>query len=74
MEQFMEKMAEVLDVNPEVLSLDTRFREIDGYSSMVGFSLLITLEEEYGVNLPVDAFLQINTLGELYKRVTRSDQ
>jgi len=70
----MEKMAEVLDVNPEVLSLDTRFREIDGYSSMVGFSLLITLEEEYGVNLPVDAFLQINTLGELYKRVTRSDQ
>jgi acyl carrier protein len=74
MEQFMEKMAEVLDVNPEVLSLDTRFREIDGYSSMVGFSLLITLEEEYGVNLPVDAFLQINTLGELYKKVTRSDQ
>ncbi len=70
----MEKMAEVLDVNPEVLSLDTRFREIDGYSSMVGFSLLITLEEEYGVNLPVDAFLQINTLGELYKKVTRSDQ
>ena len=32
------------------------------------------IEEEYGVNLPVDAFLQINTLGELYKRVTRSDQ
>ncbi len=70
----MEKMAEVLDVNPETLSLDTRFRELEGYGSMVGFSMLITLEEEYGVNLPVDAFLHINTLGELYKRVTRSDQ
>ena len=50
------------------LSLETRFRELPGWCSMLGFGLLVMLENECGSAPDVDTFLKIDTLGELYRR------
>lgn len=72
MENFLELVAEVFEVEPEDISMDTVFREeIDGFSSLVGFSLIVMMEDEYGVRVPVEEFLECKTIGDLYKKCVK---
>jgi acyl carrier protein len=72
MEQFLELVAEVFEVEPDDISMDTDFREeIEGFSSMVGFSLIVMMEDEYGVKVSVDEFLQCRTIGDLYHKCVK---
>lgn len=69
MDKFFELVAEVFEVEPEDITMDTVFREeIEGFSSLVGFSLIIMMEDEYGVKVSVDEFLECKTVGDLYKK------
>lgn len=72
MDKFIELAAEAFEVEPEELTMETKFREeMDEYSSLVGFSLMVMMEEEYGVNIPSDEFLQCQTIGDLYKKCVK---
>lgn len=72
MEKFLELAAEVFEVEPEEITMDTVFREeIEDFSSLVGFSLIVMMEDEYGVRVPVDEFLQCKTIGDLYKKCVK---
>ncbi len=72
MEKFLELAAEVFEVDPEDITMDTVFREeIEDFSSLVGFSLIVMMEDEYGVRVPVDEFLQCKTIGDLYKKCVK---
>lgn len=72
MEQFLELVAEIFEVEPDEISLDTVFRdEIDGFSSMEGFSLIVMMEDEYGVTVSVEEFLECKTIGDLYKKCVK---
>ena len=72
MEKFIELVAEVFEVEPEDITMDTVFREeIEGFSSLVGFSLIVMMEDEYGVKVPVDEFLECKTVGDLYRKCVK---
>lgn len=72
MEQFIKLTAEVFEVDPSSISCDTVFREeIEDWSSMMGFALIVMMEDEYQVNVPVNEFLQCKTIGDLYKKVSK---
>ena len=68
MEEFLELTAEVFEVEPEEISMQTEFRNIEGFSSLVGFSLIVMMEDEYGVRVPVNEFLECKTIEDLYKK------
>lgn len=69
MEKFLELVAEIFEVKPEDITMDTVFRdEIEDFGSMMGFSLLVMMEDEYGVNVSVEEFLKCKTVGDLYKK------
>ena len=51
MPQFLERIAEVLEV-PSVTP-DFAFRSAPGWSSLMGFALIILLEQQYHVTLTV---------------------
>ena len=71
MDDFIELVAEVFEVEPEEVSMETEFRtELPDFSSMVGFSLIVMMEDEYGVRVSVEDFLQCKTVGDLYARVS----
>ena len=68
MDKFLELVADIFEVDSKELTLDTEFRNLDDFSSLVGYSLIIMMEEEYGVRVSVDEFMECNTLGDLYKK------
>lgn len=69
MEKFIELVAEIFEVEPEEITMDTVFRDaLPGFSSLVGFSLLVMMEDEYGVKLSVEEFLECKTIGDLYNK------
>ena len=56
MERFLKLAAEVFEVEPEEITMDTVFREeIEDFSSLVGFSLIVMMDDEYGVRVPVES-------------------
>ena len=65
----MERSAGILGA-PGV-SRETRFRELPGWCSMLGFGLLVMIENECGVAMDVDEFMSVETLGALYDCVCR---
>ena len=72
MEQFIELVAEVFEVEPEEITMDTVFRdELPGFSSLVGFSLIVMMEDEYNVKVSVEEFLECKTVGDLYKKCVK---
>jgi acyl carrier protein len=72
MDKFLELAAEVFEVEPDEISMDTVFRdEIEDFSSLVGFSLIVMMEDEYGVRVPVDEFLECRTIGDLYRKCVK---
>ena len=71
MDKFLEEIADILEVEAEDISLDTDFREdIEDWGSMMGFSILVLLEDEYDIKLSIDEFLGCKTIGDLYDKVS----
>lgn len=71
MEQFLELVADVFEVEPEDITMDTVFRDMDDFSSLVGFSLIVMMEDEYDTKVSVDEFMECNTIGDLYKKCVK---
>ena len=68
MEHFIELFEDTMETDGE-LSAETVFRDaIDDFSSMDGFSIIVMIEEEYGVRLSVDDFLSFETIEDLYNK------
>ncbi|MCQ2546166.1 MAG: acyl carrier protein [Clostridia bacterium] len=70
MDNFIELIKEVYDEDVE-LTKDSRFREVvEEFSSMMGFEIILTIEDEYDKRLSVDEFLACDTIEELYNMAT----
>ena len=63
MEEFLAKVAEILEIPAVTPELD--FRTIEDWDSMKGFMLLVMLENDYGRPMTVETFLQTKTVGDL---------
>ena len=67
--EFIEEVADIIEADPGSLSLASDFRkEADFWSSLVGFALLVFIEEKYGAVLSVDDFIECITIEDLYKK------
>ncbi|TFC70145.1 acyl carrier protein [Cryobacterium sp. TMS1-20-1] len=67
MNNFIVKIAEILEMEPSQLSSATNFRadSLD-WDSMRGFSILCMLEDDYDLSLSVNDFLECLTVEDLY--------
>lgn len=67
----IEKFAEQFDdVDVEQLNSATRFRELDGYTSLVALLIITMIDEEYDVTVTGDDMKQQVTIGDLYNLVS----
>lgn len=65
--EFVEKFAEQFDdTDPSEIKADTRFRDLDEWSSLVGLSVIAMVDEEFDVLLKGEDMRQANTPEELY--------
>lgn len=69
-EQFLVKFAEQFEeTNPATISLSTKFRDIEEWSSMMALVIIAMVDEEYNVKLTGDDIRGSQTVEELYKAV-----
>ena len=62
MNEFLDRMSAILETP---VTAETRFREVEGWSSLMGFGILVTLENDYGRRMMIDEFQKIQTIAEL---------
>ncbi|MCM1955293.1 MULTISPECIES: phosphopantetheine-binding protein [Bacteroides] len=68
---FIEKFAEQFDdVDVEQLNFATKFRELDGYTSLIALLIITMIDEEYDVIVTGDDMKQQVTIGDLYNLVS----
>lgn len=51
--------------------METVFRDLEDFSSLVGFSLIVMMEDEYGVKVSVDEFMECETIDDLFKKCVK---
>ena len=61
--EFLERLSDVLETP---VTLETRFRDVDNWSSLMGFGILVMLENDFGRRMTVDEFLTCQTVGDLW--------
>ena len=68
--EFIEKFAEQFDETPaEQFATDTKFRELDEWSSLMALNVILMVDEEYDITLKGDDILKVQTIEELFNLV-----
>ncbi len=67
---FVENFAAQFDeTDASVFTAETRFRDIDEWSSLIGLSIIAMVDEEYDVTLKGDDIKGANTIQDLFNTV-----
>lgn len=70
LKDFIEKFAEQFDeTDVSVFTAETRFKELDDWSSLVALSVIAMIDEEYNKSLKSDDLLKSETIQDLYERI-----
>ncbi len=69
--EFIENFAEQFDdTDASVFTPETRFRDLDEWSSLTALAILGMIDEEYDVQLKGDEMRQADTIAELFETVS----
>lgn len=70
LKEFIENFAaQFEDTNADVFTPETKFRELDEWSSLTALSILAMVDEEYDIQLKADEMRKTNTIQELFDLV-----
>lgn len=70
LKEFIERFAEQFDeTDISEIKPDTKFRELDEWSSLVALSLMAMIDDEYDISLKADEMRRANTIQELFDLV-----
>lgn len=72
--QFIQNFADQFDDAPEGLTLETRFRDIDEWSSIIALSEMAMCDEEYEVIISANEMENANSIADLYNIVNERYQ
>ena len=72
--EFIQNFADQFDDEPEGLTLETRFRDIDDWSSLIALSEMAMCDEEYDVIISANEMENANSIADLYNIVNERYQ
>ena len=52
-----------------MFSPETKFRDLEEWTSIIGLSIILMVDEEYGITIDADDMKQAETIGELFNVV-----
>lgn len=68
MNEFIKQFEELFDDSEvNLLSLNTVFRDVKGWDSLIFLSLMAMVEEEYSVRLKAEELRSCNTIEDIWK-------
>jgi acyl carrier protein len=70
LEFFIEKIAEQFEeTEKEAFTANTRFKELDEWSSLVALSVIAMVDDEYGVAVKGNDIRNVTSINDLYEIV-----
>lgn len=68
-EKLQQIIAEVLNVNPDEITMNTTFVDDLGADSLDVFQIVMGIEEEFDIEIPTDAAERIVTVGDAVEQI-----
>ena len=65
-DKFLEFVAEIMEVDTSEIGMDTVYKEFKPWDSLMMLTLVMELEEEYGVSIPVEKLNGVKQLKDLF--------
>lgn len=70
LQDFVQNFADQFDeTDAAVFTPDTRFRDLDEWSSLIGLSIILMVDEEYGITLEAADMKKAETIEDLFNIV-----
>lgn len=69
MRDFIVFIAGVMEVDPSELNEDVAYGTIEQWDSLMHLRMVMEIEEEYGVEIPIDEISNIKTLKDFYRYI-----
>lgn len=66
MQDFITFVAGVMEVEPSKLTPQTAYNSISEWDSLMHMRLVMEIEEEYDVDIPIDKVAELTTIDDLY--------
>lgn len=67
--EFLKFVADVMETDVSEISLETVYQEYEKWDSFMMLTLVMELEAEYGVSIPIESLGKVKTLADLYEFV-----
>jgi len=74
MEQFLLFVANIFDVPVSELSPETQYNSIPQWDSIMQLRLVMEIESEYGISIPIDIVAELDTLQKFYDQIKGSQE
>lgn len=71
MEHFLEFVAEIMEVEPVMISMATEYRNFEKWDSFMMLTLVMELEQEYEVSIPMEELNHVETLADVYRMTVK---
>lgn len=62
MQEFLNFIAKVMEVDPSELNEDTAYGQFEKWDSLMHMRLVMEIEDEYNIEIPIDEVPKIKTL------------
>ena len=69
MQDFIKFIAAVMEVDPSELTEDTAYGTIEKWDSLMHMRMVMEIEEEYDVEIPIEEIPNIKSLKDFYKYI-----
>ncbi len=74
-EEFIKNFADQLDeTEPELISAETRFKDLEEWSSLTALSIIAMVDDEYDVIIKGNDILKSDTLQDLFEIVEKKQR
>lgn len=67
MERFLKFVAEIMEVEPSTISMKTEYRTYEKWDSFMMLTLVMELEQEYDISIPMEELNHVETLADIYQ-------
>lgn len=67
MERFLKFVAEIMEVEPSMISMGTEYENFEKWDSFMMLTLVMELEQEYDISIPMEELNHVETLADMYQ-------
>ncbi len=68
-QEFIEKFADAIELEEvNVLTPETKFRELENWDSLTYLSVIAMLDEEFGIQIEMEDFRKLITIQDVYNK------